>query len=465
MLKVSRYSTTYVKSQFLQVVREGDQAVIWHSLFGHTRIVNVDTVNFLESFSECSTIVSKFEVEMTDEEKDIVDDLCDCYFIIPFGFDERSLLNRKMRLYSKKIIGGSLINYLSLIMSDDCNFACKYCFHSGNLDSTERVTCSDKLMKFDIAKKAVDEYFTILRQNQKKIASINFGGGEPLMAWPVIDQVLNYCRDMYSQEFEFDFSINTNASLITLDIARTLKQFSVNIAPSLDGLKHANDKVRVLKNGSGTYNSIMHGIKMLNQVGYPIQGFSVTLTDKNFYDLDESLVDLAKSWGLKDISVNIDAIGTVDIDIHHIASKLLAIRRYATSLGIEVAGFWLRPAENLGRYSHKSPISYCGAVRGNSMCVSLKGDIYSCGYSTKRLGSIFDIQSFLAPNSDYCKFVEAHLTGAIQMCQGCMIEGQCAGGCNITHEFEQANNNSKVSRMCDLYKSATKMILCDILRA
>lgn len=455
----------FEKSRYLQIVRNGDQAVAWHSLFGYTKIISEETANFLESFVEPSFIALKFDGESMVGEEDVVAEICDCYFIVPVDFDERELLERKMKLYSKKISDGSLVNYLSLIMSDDCNFACTYCFHSGNLESTDRVLCHDKLMSFDVAKRAIDEYVRVLMSNHKKTALINFGGGEPLIAWPVIKRILHYCKDNYGQAIDLVFSINTNASLITQGIAKILKEFSVNIAPSLDGLRIPNDKVRVRKDGSGTYDAIIAGFENLQAIDYPVKGFSVTLTDKNFYEFDESFIDFAKTYKVDDLSIDIDLIGTVEISIDEIVSKVLRLRRYADSLGIAVAGFWLRPIENLGRYSHKKPISFCGGVRGNSICVDHYGDIYSCGYSNYSLGSIYDMESFFLPNAVYIEFVKAHLTGVKEMCKGCMIEGQCAGGCNITQEYCQEDKIEKVARMCQLYKAATKMLLYEILQA
>ena len=116
-------------------------------------------------------------------------------------------------------------------------------------------------MRYDIANETVDRYLEILRGHGKRVAEINFGGGEPLLAWPVIKQVLEYCRATYGSEFEFRFSINTNASLITPEIASTLKEYRVEIASSLDGLREGNDRVRLTKSGGGTFSQIIRGFE------------------------------------------------------------------------------------------------------------------------------------------------------------------------------------------------------------
>ena len=50
------------------------------------------------------------------------------------------------------------------------------------------------------------------------------------------------------------------------------------------------------------------------------------------------------------------------------------------------------------------------------------------------------------------------------MCKGCMIEGQCGGGCVITQEFSRATNTAKIERMCDFYRQMTCELLAEQLR-
>jgi len=454
----------YKKSPFVKIVQDGDFAVIWHSLFGYPKIVPVETLEFLESFSVSRTIRSQLGDELTSEDQEAIEELLRCYFLVPEEFDDRAFLEEKMRTREAEIVSGSLIDYLELIMSEACNFRCTYCIHFNNLETSDRVNNPKKFMRFDIAKETVDRYLEILRSHGKHVAEINFGGGEPLLAWPVIKQVFEYCRATYSSEFQFHFSINTNASLITPEIAAILKEHRVEIASSLDGLRKGNDRVRLTKSGDGTFPQIMRGFDVLTQAGYPLDGIAVTVTEKNFHELDELIVDWAVARGMKDVRIDIDVVDMVEIPIEDIVAKLMRIRRYAAARGVDVPGFWSRPAENLNESTLESRVAFCGAVRGNSMCVDPSGNIYGCGYSTTKLGSLSEIKSFHAPGTAYHRFVRDHLTGAMEMCKGCMIEGQCGGGCNITQEFARATKTPKIERMCDFYRRITQEILLEQLR-
>lgn len=194
---------TYVKSPFMQVVRDGDSAVIWHSLFGYPKIVSVKTLCFLDSFLRPAKIYSQFNGKLTDQDNEAIKELIRCYFLVPEDFNDREFLKKQMQKRETKIINGSLIDYLELIVSEACNFRCTYCIHFNNIKTSKRITNSKKFMQFEIAKKAVDQYLKILHKHGKRIAEINFGGGEPLLAWLVIKQILKYCTPLTVQNSSF----------------------------------------------------------------------------------------------------------------------------------------------------------------------------------------------------------------------------------------------------------------------
>ncbi len=453
------------KSHFIQTIRGEEGYVIWHSLFGNPRIVSEEVLEFLNLFGTPHTLNNVIDADNTDDvQMTIIKDLISDNYLVSQGLDERRFLAKKMAEREHTIISGSLITYLELIMSEVCNFRCTYCIHFNNLETSDRINSPMKFMQYDIAKEAVDRYLGILRRHGKRIAEINFGGGEPLLAWSVIKRVFEYCHSAYGMEFEFHFSINTNASLITQIIAKTLKEYHVKVASSLDGLREGNDRVRLMKSGGGTFFQILRGFNKLARVGYPLDGIAVTVNEQNFPTLDESIVDWAVEHIMSEIRIDIDIVGMVEIPIENIVEKLMRIRRYAEDRKIYVAGFWSRPAENLNNSTLNSHIAFCGAVRGNSICINPSGNIYGCGYSNIQFGTLTQFGDLHKINSQYHRFVKGHLTGMMEMCKGCMIEGQCGGGCNITQEFAQTAKTTKIERMCNFYRQMTRELLLEQLR-
>jgi len=188
------------------------------------------------------------------------------------------------------------------------------------------------------------------------------------------------------------------------------------------------------------------------------------VNEYNFPSLDERIIDWAAERQMSEVRIDVDVINMVEIPVESIIKKLMQLRRYAKKQKIDVAGFWSRPVENLNESTLDTHVAFCGAVRGNSICISPSGDIYGCGYSNIKLGTLAQIEFFYVPNGQYYRFVRNHLTGMMEMCKGCMIEGQCGGGCNITQEFARATKTMKTKRMCDFYRLMTRELLLEQLK-
>jgi radical SAM protein with 4Fe4S-binding SPASM domain len=217
------------------------------------------------------------------------------------------------------------------------------------------------------------------------------------------------------------------------------------------------------KKGEGTFSRIVDGFNMLALMGYPLRNFAVTVTAKNFYALNKSIIDWAINRNINIVRIDIDVLNMIDVPVADIANKLLQLRRYAATRGVQVPGFWLRPAENLSESTLENHVAFCGAIRGNSICVSPSGNVYGCGYSTIKFGDLFNAVSLSAPDGVYCRFVSDRLTGMREVCRGCIIEGQCGGGCEITQEFACANQ-AALQHICNFYRHMTREILVEQLQ-
>ena len=237
-------------------------------------------MELLEQFRQAKTVGEvKNASDYTDLES-VVAEMRACFFLIPDNLDERALLRERQQQYLQDIIEGRDIEYLSLIVTDSCNFACTYCIANSMLVLGPRAKPKQPLMEMIVAKQAIDFFFAKLKKHEKNKAYINFGGGEPLLNWKLIREVLPYCVKTYNGDFEITFTINTNASLITPDIAGTFKMYNVKPALSLDGLVQANDVVRMTTTGDGTFTAIIKAMDTLHAINYPPEGFSATITEE-----------------------------------------------------------------------------------------------------------------------------------------------------------------------------------------
>lgn len=338
-----------------------------------------------------------------------------------------------------------------------CNFACSYCISSSMINATYRRHNPFKLMGVEIAKKSLDSFLDILRRNGKNQAYINFGGGEPLLNWLTIKEVLLYCEEKYAKEFQFSFTINTNLSLIKPEMIAFFKQHTVKIASSLDGLAMANNVVRKFKSGKGTFKDILIGIDTLSTNNYPLTGFAMTVTEKNFHLLDEKIIDFCLKYNFFDLRMDLDVIHMLTIPVETAVEKIISMRKLAKSAGISLTGFWERPAENFNNSVLSKYIAFCGGVAGRSICVNPIGEIFLCGYSAKQIAN-FNLGD-IKLNDSYYNIIAERMAGEIQRCIGCPIEGQCIGGCYISEEFNDLNNNAALNYNCSLYRRMTIELL------
>lgn len=174
---------------------------------------------------------------------------------------------------------------ITLQVTQECNFRCKYCIYSENTFPMQR-THSSKHMTWETAKQAVDFFFR--HSIDSKSRNIGFYGGEPLLRFDLIRKVIEYAEE-HSKGKQLSFNITTNGSLLSLEVIQYLAEHSVNTLLSLDGNKAVQDKNRVFANGTGTFDVIAARLEAIKQ-SFPeyyqrIQVNSVMSPDNDIDDI------------------------------------------------------------------------------------------------------------------------------------------------------------------------------------
>ena len=145
----------------------------------------------------------------------------------------------------------TVVKALCLHIAHDCNLACQYCFAEEGEYHGRRA-----LMSFEVGKKALD--FLIANSGNRINLEVDFFGGEPLMNWNVVKQLVEYGR---SQEKEhnkkFRFTLTTNGVLLNDEIMEFCNREMSNVVLSLDGRPEVNDRMRPFRNGKGSYELIV----------------------------------------------------------------------------------------------------------------------------------------------------------------------------------------------------------------
>ena len=87
---------------------------------------------------------------------------------------------------------------------------------------------------------------------------LDFFGGEPLMNFDVVKQVVEYAREQEKlHNKNFRFTITTNGLLLDDEKIDFINREMSNVVLSLDGRKEVNDLLRVTPNGKGSYDVIV----------------------------------------------------------------------------------------------------------------------------------------------------------------------------------------------------------------
>jgi uncharacterized protein len=148
-----------------------------------------------------------------------------------------------------------------LNVTNQCNLSCQYCYEFGE-DKLATPEGKPKFMEWETAKSSV-EYLFAESQGRKSV-HITFFGGETLMNFPLLKQVVEYARARAEElQVKLDFSLTTNATLLTPKIIEYLAANAIGVTVSMDGPKEMQDKFRVFSNGRGSYDIIKPKVQNL----------------------------------------------------------------------------------------------------------------------------------------------------------------------------------------------------------
>lgn len=190
----------------------------------------------------------------------------------------------------------TVVKALCLHIAHDCNLACQYCFAEEGEYHGRRA-----LMSFEVGKKALD--FLIANSGNRRNLEVDFFGGEPLMNWEVVKQLVEYGRSKEKEyNKNFRFTMTTNGVLLNDEIMEYCNREMSNVVLSLDGRKEVNDKMRPFRGGKGSYDLIVPKFQKFAEMrgdrDYYVRG---TFTRHNL-DFSKDVVEFA-DLGFRSMSI------------------------------------------------------------------------------------------------------------------------------------------------------------------
>ena len=323
----------------------------------------------------------------------------------------------------------TVVKALCLHIAHDCNLACQYCFAEEGEYHGRRA-----LMSYETGKQALD--FLVANSGNRRNLEVDFFGGEPLMNFDVVKQLVAYGRELEkTQDKHFRFTLTTNGVLLNDDIMEFANKEMDNVVLSIDGRKEVNDRMRPFRKGAGSYDLIVPKFQKFadsrNQEKYYVRG---TFTHYNT-DFSNDVLHLA-DLGFKQISVEpvvaqeTDPYAIQEADLPQLFEeydKLAAemVKRHGTDKDFNFFHFMI---DLEGGPCVAKRLSGCGSGT-EYLAVTPWGDLYPChqfvGQDDFLMGNVDDgiVKPEIADDFRSCNVYSK------DKCRNCFAKFYCSGGC------------------------------------
>ncbi|MBM7561622.1 thioether cross-link-forming SCIFF peptide maturase [Fusibacter tunisiensis] len=407
--------------------KQGDMYFVLDVNSGAVHVIDKIVFDVLDYYPEKSPVEVIRALKDSYSEEEVREALSDVDYLI----EEDMLFTDDKYVNSIEFQNRSpIVKAMCLHIAHDCNLRCAYCFASqGDFQGTR------SMMSYEVGKKALD--MLVANSGNRRNLEVDFFGGEPLMNFEVVKQLVSYGRSLEkTHNKNFRFTLTTNGVLLSDEIIDYLNDNMYNVVLSLDGRRDVNDKMRYTISGGGSYDVIVPKIQKLVESrkgkAYYVRG---TFT-KNNLDFSQDVLHMA-DLGFKSTSIepvvaapgDAYALDESDLDVVKEQYDLLAeelIKRHNTDKEFSFFHFAIDMGQ--GPCVIKR-LSGCGAG-SEYLAITPEGDIFPChqfvGNDHFKMGNV------MAGVIDFgltSEFKNAHVYNK-EKCRTCWAKFYCSGGCH-----------------------------------
>ena len=355
-----------------------------------------------------------------------------------------------------------VIKALCMHIAHTCNLNCSYCFASQGKYHGERA-----LMSFEVGKRALD--FLIENSGTRRNLEVDFFGGEPLMNFDVVKQLVEYARSIEKEHGKnFRFTLTTNGVLIDDDVIEFANKEMSNVVLSLDGRKEIHDRYRVDYAGNGSWDKIVPKFQKLVEArggkNYYMRG---TFTHAN----PDFLKDIQQMLDLGFTELSMEPVVCAPGEPSELTSEDMPVvmeqyeRLAELMLQKDKEGkpftFYHYMIDLTGGPCIYKRISGCGSGT-EYMAVTPTGELYPChqfvGEEKFKLGDIWNGVTNTATQNE---FAECNVYSRAE-CRECWARLYCSGGCAANAYHSTGSVKGVYKYGCELFK---KRMECAIMVA
>jgi uncharacterized protein len=352
------------------------------------------------------------------------------------------------------------IKALCLHVAHTCNLNCEYCFASQGKYHGERA-----VMTLEVGKQALD--FLIANCGTKRNLDVDFFGGEPLMNWKVVKELVAYGRELEKKfNKNIRFTLTTNGMALNDEVIDFLNKEMYNVVLSLDGRKEVHDNLRKTIDGKGSYDTIVP----------KFQKFVALRGDKSHYvrgtfthfntDFTKDLFHMT-DLGFKELSMEPVVCAPTDryaltqedlpivLEQYEILAKEM-VKRSKENKGFTFYHYMLNLTDGPCIYKR---IAGCGSGT-EYLAVTPWGELYPCHQFVGEKGySMGDIWTGVTNTALREQFGKCNAY-ARKECKDCWAKLYCSGGCAANAYHATGSILGVYDYGCILFK---KRIECAIM--
>ena len=443
----------------------GGYNIVLDSCSGGVHVVDEVAYDIIALYQEKSReeIIAEMKEKYASYEDISAEDIEECY-------DQVTSLKESGKLFSPDTFEGmaghlkektsGVIKALCLHVAHTCNLNCSYCFASQGKYHGDRA-----VMSFEVGKQALD--FLVENSGTRRNLEVDFFGGEPLMNFDVVKQLVAYARSIEKEKGKnFRFTLTTNGMLVDDDVIDFANRECHNVVLSLDGRKEIHDRYRVDYAGRGSWEQIVPKfqkfVKERGGRGYYMRG-TFTHANPDFLKDIQTMLDL----GFNELSMepvvcapgDPSELTQEDLPIVLDQYEKLAELMLERDREGRPFTFYHYMIDLTGGPCIYKRISGCGSGT-EYMAVTPWGDLYPChqfvGEEAFKLG---DIWNGVTNKETQCDFANCNVY-ARPDCRDCWAKLYCSGGCAANAYHSTGSVTGVYKYGCELFR---KRMECAIM--
>jgi len=370
------------------------------------------------------------------------------------------------------------IHVVAKPVGPSCNIHCEYCFY---LEKHRLFPQNEKyVMTDDVLGAFIANYIS---SQPTPVVEFVWQGGEPTLLGLDFFRRVVELQKPFGAAKAITNSLQTNGTLITDEWCSFLKKENFMVGISLDGPREVHDRYRRDRKRNGTFDAVMHGLKLLQKHGVEYNVLACVARDTARAPLD--VYRFFKSEGVEFIQFapvveRMTESTAVDQGLHLAGPAALNRKEEQTKVTpwsvnpgeygdflIAIYEEWVR--NDVGRVfvmnfewalnawiGNPSPVCIHAGQCGRSLVVEHNGDVYACDHCVfpqYRLGSIkTDKLSDLVEKSLQSGFGVVKETALPRWCRECDVLCACRGGCPKHHFATTYYDEPGLHYLCEGYR-------------